>query len=570
MLHTQNNNSCQTAAILNPVLECNSPQTFIFGNGQTEQWFSFTINNNVNTLAQNQLNNYQTGINLYSNMNAKVNVFKNNINQQNIQFGSGIIAQEMPISITFNLTTIKQNTITAPATGIHASGLTNALIEDNTVSKLKQFPLFNTYGVLLRACNSARVRDNSVNSQNPSTNTRQHGYAFEMSEATFATCNEADKTGTGMRCAGMMPNSFLLGNTFKNNYHGFTMSNNAIIGEQYRMVQGTKYPSDNRWQGNFNSRSMASLSVNPDKNLSPFNVRDINSGNAFNPNFGVLQQYIIIVSKLVKNPPLLCAVVQNPGIKKGISQQIAKKQVPMNDTASIIGRMQVFEALQQNYTWQPDTILAQFADSMQLTSYRSLQVIDSVMFDTAQCSAVLLSTCQNITPQNHVEQHIQAATEIYINSRVNNNSVYSPQQISDLENIAWLCPFEDGKGVYLARFLLQEVNDAEYQNSCEEANGNNLRIFDSEEENEITFEAISSKDSISVYPNPANESIHIESSGKQPLHIDIFDMVGRKILSHYSVNQRTSINVANMPTGLYIIKIRSGNMEENSKIDIQH
>ncbi|GIK69247.1 MAG: hypothetical protein BroJett020_05420 [Bacteroidota bacterium] len=92
MLHTQNNNSCQTAAILNPVLECNSPQTFIFGNGQTEQWFSFTINNNVNTLAQNQLNNYQTGINLYSNMNAKVNVFKNNINQQGIPFGTGIIA----------------------------------------------------------------------------------------------------------------------------------------------------------------------------------------------------------------------------------------------------------------------------------------------------------------------------------------------------------------------------------------------------------------------------------------------------------------------------------------------
>ncbi|NUM51836.1 MAG: hypothetical protein HUU48_12060, partial [Flavobacteriales bacterium] len=41
MLHAQNNNSCQAAAILNPVLECNNSQSFIFGNGQTEQWFSF-------------------------------------------------------------------------------------------------------------------------------------------------------------------------------------------------------------------------------------------------------------------------------------------------------------------------------------------------------------------------------------------------------------------------------------------------------------------------------------------------------------------------------------------------
>ncbi|MBV6460526.1 MAG: hypothetical protein HJHJAOHD_00641 [Flavobacteriales bacterium] len=119
------------------------------------------------TIKNNTITNYQTGINLYSNMNAIVLVQKNTINQQGVPFGSGIIAQEMPISITFNLTTIKQNTITAPATGIHASGLNNALIEDNTVSKLKQFPLFNTYGVLLRACNSARVRDNNVSSQAP-------------------------------------------------------------------------------------------------------------------------------------------------------------------------------------------------------------------------------------------------------------------------------------------------------------------------------------------------------------------------------------------------------------------
>ncbi len=522
-------------------------------------------------IAQNQINNYQTGINLYNNMNAKINVLKNTINQQGIPFGSGIIAQEMPISTTFNLTIITDNNITAPATGISAGGLRNALIENNSISKLKQFPMFNTYGVLLRGCLNAKINANTVSSQNPSTNTRQHGYAFEMSEATLATCNEADKTGTGMRCAGVMPNSFILGNAFKNNYHGFTMTNNAIIGEQYRMVQGVKYPSDNRWQGNFNSRINANATMNPDKNLSPFNVRSISGNNPFYPNAGVFPlTNEVVVSLLVENPPLKCGKIDNPGIKKGISQQIAKKQIPINDTASIIGRMQVFETLRQTYTWQPDTLLAQFADSMQTTSYRTLQLIDSVMFDTAQCNATLLSTCQNITSQNHVEQHIQTATEIYINSRISNNGIYTPQQISDLENIAWLCPFDDGLGVYLARFLLQEVNDTEYLNSCEEANGNNLRIFSSEEENEITFEAISSKDSISVYPNPANESIHIESSGKQPLHIDIFDMVGRKVLSHYSVNQRTSVNVVNMPTGLYIIKIRTGDIGKNYKINIQH
>ncbi|MCL4815940.1 MAG: T9SS type A sorting domain-containing protein [Flavobacteriales bacterium] len=522
------------------------------------------------TIKNNTITNYQTGINLYSNMNAIVLVQKNNINQQGVPFGSGIIAQEMPISITFNLTTIAQNNIIAPASGIVAGGLRNVQISENDVTKLKQNNLFNTYGVLLRGCFNARVSSNNVSSQNPSSNTRQHGYAFEMSEATFATCNEADKTGTGMRCAGAMPNSFILGNTFKNNYHGFTMSNNAIIGEQYRIFQGTKYPSDNRWQGSFNSRSVANDNINPNKNLSPFYVRSISGNNPFYPNAGVLAQDTLARILLIKNPPLLCDKILSPGIKKGISQQIAKKQILLSDTTSVIGRIQVFESLQQNYTWQPDAILAQFADSMQATSYRALQLIDSIMFDTAQCKVTLLNSCQSIVPQNHVEQHIQNASEIYISSRVNNNGIYTPQQISDLEYIAWLCPFDDGQGVYLARFLLQEVSNTEYLNSCEDATGNNLRISGNEQEDETMYGFIENKEKISVYPNPANETFSVELDQEREIQIEVFDMLGKRVASQYSNSKYTKVAIVNLPTGLYLVKIRTGETEENYKINVQH
>jgi len=522
------------------------------------------------TVKNNNINNYQTGVSLYSNMNAKVNVFKNNINQQGVQFGTGITAQEMPISTTFNLTSITQNNIVAPASGIVAGGVRNVLISENDVTKLKQHNLINTYGVLLRGCFNARVSANNVSSQTKSSNTRQHGYAFELSEGTFATCNEADSTGTGMRCAGAMPNSFILGNTFKNNYHGFTMSNNAIIGEQYRMVQNTKYPSDNRWQGNFNSRSVANAIVNPDKNLSPFYVRSISGNNTFYPNAGVIALNQLFLFHLVKNPPLLCDKILNPGIKKGISQQIAKKQIPLSDTTSVIGRIQVFESLQQNYTWQPDVILAQFTDSMQATSYRALQLIDSTMFDTAQCNITLLNNCQSIVPQNHVEQHIQNASEIYISSRVSNNGIYTPQQISDLEYIAWLCPFDDGQGVYLARFLLQEVSNTEYLNSCEDATGNNLRISGNEQEDETIYAFIKNKEKISVYPNSANETFSVELDQEREIQIEVFDMLGQKVVSQFSKSKLSTVAVVNLPTGLYIVKIRTGETEENHKINVQH
>jgi len=64
--------------------------------------------------------------------------------------------------------------------------------------------------------------------------------------ATFATCNEADKTGTGMRCAGAMPSTNLWGNTFKSNHTGFRLAGNGLIGPQFRNTPGNEWASDNK------------------------------------------------------------------------------------------------------------------------------------------------------------------------------------------------------------------------------------------------------------------------------------------------------------------------------------
>ncbi|WKZ74790.1 MAG: hypothetical protein QY303_11645 [Vicingaceae bacterium] len=68
MLHAQNNTTCQAAAILNPVLECNNSQSFIFGNGQTEQWFSFNTGADQFFILEYSINstNYKYSVDLYS------------------------------------------------------------------------------------------------------------------------------------------------------------------------------------------------------------------------------------------------------------------------------------------------------------------------------------------------------------------------------------------------------------------------------------------------------------------------------------------------------------------------
>ncbi|WKZ74208.1 MAG: PKD domain-containing protein [Vicingaceae bacterium] len=514
-------------------------------------------------IAQNQINNYQTGINLYSNMNAKVSVLKNNINQQGIPFGTGITAQEMPISITFNLTYITDNTITAPATGIMAGGLRNAQISENNVSQLKQNNLFNTYGVLLRGCFNARVNANTVSSQNPSTNPRQHGYAFEMSEATLATCNEADKTGTGMRCAGAMPSTNLWGNTFKNNHTGFRLAGNGLIGPQFRNTPGNEWASDNKWIGNHTDRSNASGS---NELLSPFYVRQVSGGGIFNPNFNST----FFLSLLPANgPQFKCAIINNPEVsanpaKKKLLQEIAQAQLnlPQPDTAIWHSQLAAYLTIRENQQLLADTVLSNFYDSMQVSNPRQLQLIDSQMFDSANCNNTLLAACNAINPANIQEQWLKDIAIMYISSRLLGDT-FTTQQIQQLQYIASLCPYTDGMAVYQARFLLAEFDSLAYENNCElDINGNGQRLAPEEDENTVAFtESVS----IKIYPNPSNGIIHIEST-TDITSIEIFNAIGGIVLGKTSDKRQIDIDAKNLPLGLYTIRVRTSDIIYNSKV----
>ncbi|GIK70264.1 MAG: hypothetical protein BroJett020_15590 [Bacteroidota bacterium] len=520
------------------------------------------------TIKNNTITNYQTGINLYSNMNAIVLVQKNTINQQGVPFGSGIVAQEMPISITFNLTTIKQNTITATATGIHASGLTNALIEDNTVSKLKQFPMFNTYGILLRACNSARVRDNSVSSQQPSTNTRQHGYAFEMSEATFATCNEADKTGTGMRCAGAMPSTHLWGNTFKSNHTGFRLAGNGLIGPQFRNTPGNEWASDNRWIGNITDRSNASGSVDT---LSPFYVRNTNGNNPYNPNSINPISPVIAISSAGSH--FKCAIINNPEIgnnpaKKKLLQEIAQAQLnlPQPDTAIWLSQLAVYLTIRENQQLLADTVLSNFYDSMQVSNPRQLQLIDSLMFDSANCNNTLLAACNAINPANIQEQWLKDIATMYISSRLLGDTL-TTQQLQQLQYIASLCPYTDGMAVYQARYLLTAFDTIMYDNYCElDINGNGQRLMPTEDEDNILIE----NSVVKIYPNPANDYIYIERNVNVDLYIEIYNYIGQVIKKLYISKEEVffSVSTYQMSNGLYLLKLKTNKEEITKRIFI--
>jgi hypothetical protein len=66
---------------------------------------------------------------------------------------------------------------------------------------------------------------------------------------------------------------------------------------------------------------------------------------------------------------------------------------------------------------------------------------------------------------------------------------------------------------------------------------------------------------LKVYPNPAKDVLNIESNITEAASIEIYDMTGRKIQTRLLDEDNTAVNVASLPKGMYMVKVKgSGKM----------
>ncbi|MBI3234706.1 MAG: T9SS type A sorting domain-containing protein [Bacteroidetes bacterium] len=70
---------------------------------------------------------------------------------------------------------------------------------------------------------------------------------------------------------------------------------------------------------------------------------------------------------------------------------------------------------------------------------------------------------------------------------------------------------------------------------------------------------------INVYPNPANDLLNIIYTGYQSIQsYSIFNLIGQEVMSGVINQNKTALNIENLPTGMYILKLM--NKAEESTI----
>src|SRR5690554_1595826 len=80
------------------------------------------------------------------------------------------------------------------------------------------------------------------------------------------------------------------------------------------------------------------------------------------------------------------------------------------------------------------------------------------------------------------------------------------------------------------------------------------------------------KEKINVYPNPAKDILNIDLSDEllsNPLSYALYDLLGKQIANgSLAVSQNHPINVSNLATGVYLLKITDQNTQVSQQFKI--
>jgi len=140
--------------------------------------------------------------------------------------------------------------------------------------------------------------------------------------------------------------------------------------------------------------------------------------------------------------------------------------------------------------------------------------------------------------------------------------------IVNLMNMAILCPYEYGEGVYIARGILAYIySDLLFANPCEQTDYEMLeRSGKNNKKDENYLNLI-------VYPNPTNGLINILMNPyrKNPIHrIEIYNYFGIKVndvLEPNAIDGVIRIDVSNFSAGIYLLKVfKTDNTFEVTKV----
>ncbi|CAL2075841.1 zinc-dependent metalloprotease [Tenacibaculum sp. 190524A02b] len=87
----------------------------------------------------------------------------------------------------------------------------------------------------------------------------------------------------------------------------------------------------------------------------------------------------------------------------------------------------------------------------------------------------------------------------------------------------------------------------------------------------LSAEVMDMEENLVVYPNPVRENLTIKLGGqflKEQVQVQLFDLLGRSVFE-FKINENSKISVANLNTGLYLLKLSTDNNTITKRIIVE-
>jgi len=511
---------------------------------------------NVVDIARDTILDKQTFIYGYLNVRANTSIRQNYFEVVDTTYlnASGIILHD--VFSTFSSYNIYNNEIYGVKDGIRGHNIRKPLIDQNRI-ELREKPNATGRAVWLTNNTTGRVTNNAV-TMNAQTNVPGFGGIYISGNPGGRTvCNVVEKTWYGIEFLGTATSSqTVFSNQMSDNIRGIWLANGAVVGQQ----GSSAVASDNQWLTAIPNRFM-STGNNPATPgaSSPFYYRPTGANYAGTPSNFISPSFPVSTFTTSSNPSAVsCAYVQSAIVQQTQRQAIAQGTLDFGDPLPLwIAQQGMYHAFRDDTTLlNGDSLLIAFRDSADASNMGALTDGIEDLSDTItvypDALAAAASAMAALTPVNNPEMRIQSVMNIAYACEVGARPP-SAAELNTLREIAQLCPFIEGPGVYLARTLLAPYDTTEYENTCEQDTGSGgSRLA------RPALETVQNS-MFNVYPNPNNGEMIVQYELKdgQAGQLEIFTVTGQKAASFLLVPGQGLMNASlkNVDAGVYLYRI---------------
>jgi hypothetical protein len=444
--------------------------------------------------------------------------------------------------------------------GIQLKSISNCQLKYNYINDIAFIPTSDPadrhYAIYTEGSELINIYGNIVQNSNSTTDVRIEGICTNGGHHNV-NCNHITNVGKALAFYGNLNPTSVRLNTMNNCVRGIYL-NHGSIG-----IQGsTGHPSDNSWLNNFTYHTMTE--DNATVLGLPIIVRNT---------FGIYHPNSMINFWLGSDPFSINTTSGTGGFCIFPPQEMDplifahNKEMEPIITADAIDYAEYHESnewmskfnLFNSYYHENTDSLDQ---DMQLFLYdyspdnKHLVDIKEMIDTNAFLNAYELS--QFTSPQSPPAEILLNIYKVVIDAanRVNNvtdDILFYEDEVDILREIAGLCPYEYGKGVYLARLLLSRIESTVYFNSCEDMI--ERRNFEKPKD-DASLEVL-------VYPNPAQNEFIVELIGDindQEALLELYDIFGKKVKRVILTNEPLkTINISELSAGLYFYKLGINN-----------